>query len=59
MQVTPATTYDSISAGPAVLCAAAPVATKMPAPITAPMPSAVRGDRSEHTPQPMFAGHFC
>src|SRR5689334_8921348 len=42
MQVTPATTYDTVSAGPAVLCAAAPVATKIPAPITAPTPNAVK-----------------
>src|SRR5262245_29347573 len=30
-----------MSAGPAVECAASPVATKIPAPMTAPMPSAV------------------
>src|SRR6266571_2869074 len=37
----PATVYDSISAGPPTLCAAAPVATKMPAPMMAPMPRLV------------------
>src|SRR5439155_1693886 len=41
MQVTPATTYESMSAGPATLCAAAPVATKMPAPMMAPTPRLV------------------
>src|SRR6185295_10640544 len=40
MQVTPATTYETISAGPATLWAAAPVATKMPAPMIAPTPRA-------------------
>ena len=33
--------YETIRAGPAVLRAASPVATKMPAPMTAPMPKAV------------------
>src|SRR5438045_3525034 len=41
MQVTPAATYETIKAGPAVLLAASPVATKMPAPITAPTPRLV------------------
>ena len=41
MQVIPATTYESISAGPAMLRAAAPVATKIPAPMIAPTPSEV------------------
>src|SRR5512140_851150 len=41
MQVMPETTYESMSAGPATLCAAAPVATKMPAPMIAPIPRLV------------------
>src|SRR5438045_2400601 len=41
MQVTPANMYETMRAGPAVLFAASPVATKMPAPMTAPMPRAV------------------
>ena len=41
MQVIPATTYESISAGPAMSCAASPVATKMPAPMIAPTPRLV------------------
>src|SRR6185369_7131247 len=40
MHVTPAMTYESISDGPATLWAAAPVATKIPAPMIAPTPSA-------------------
>ncbi|MNI83367.1 hypothetical protein D3C73_1401620 [compost metagenome] len=38
----PANTNDSITAGPAWLAAAWPVSTKIPAPITAPMPSMMR-----------------
>src|SRR5436853_336060 len=41
MHARPAIVYDSISAGPATSFAAEPVATKMPAPITAPTPSDV------------------
>src|SRR5262249_34096214 len=41
MQVMPAAVYESISTGPATLCAAAPVATKIPAPMIAPTPRPV------------------
>src|SRR4029453_9647608 len=41
MQVIPATAYEPISGGPATLRAAAPVATKIPAPMIAPTPRLV------------------
>src|SRR6478736_6561398 len=41
MHASPATMYETMRAGPAVFRAASPVATKIPAPITAPMPKAV------------------
>src|SRR5258708_31417039 len=40
--VSPATTKLSATAGPACSAAACPVSVKMPAPITAPMPSVIR-----------------
>src|SRR5580765_1664068 len=42
MQAIPDITNDSISAGPVLSCAATPVRTKMPVPMMAPIPIAVR-----------------
>ena len=42
MHVIPAATIESIMAGPAFSAAATPVNTKMPVPMMAPTPSAVR-----------------
>ena len=42
MQAIPATTNESISAGPALSCAASPVRTKIPVPMIAPTPRLVR-----------------
>ncbi len=48
MQAMPATTNESISAGPVLSCAATPVRTKMPVPMMAPTPSAGQRHRAEH-----------
>ncbi len=42
MQASPATTNESIRAGPALSCAATPVRTKIPVPMIAPTPRLVR-----------------
>ena len=51
----PATTNDSISAGPVVSCAATPVRTKMPVPMIAPTPRLVSWTGPEHAAQPVLA----
>ena len=58
MHVMPATHVREHQRRPATLCAAAPVATKMPAPMIAPTPSAVELHRAEHAAQPVVAVHL-
>jgi len=54
----PATTYETISAGPPTLWAAAPVATKIPAPMIAPTPRAVSWTGAENPPEPVLTPHL-